>query len=84
MIETRYTVAEIDRIRAAGGCMCRLQGYGTTYNQADRQKEIEERARTYLIGGVTADEVEAHWKEIDAAFNKALQEDYERRRKPGA
>lgn len=66
-MERRYTVAEIDDLRR----MCDLRFlFGTTYpsnetrwshsyQAGERERAVEEMVRTYLLAGITADDIRA-------------------------
>lgn len=72
-ITRKYSVSEIDLMRALLPNIMfptiwwsRSSGHtaGGSYNQTDRQKEIEERLRTYLMAGVSLEELEEESREV--------------------
>jgi len=70
MKERSYTVAEIDRMREAISCEWlygmkiskhRMRKGGTIsrgYNEVERTKCVEEMLRTYMLAGVSPEELE--------------------------
>lgn len=54
--QKRYTLDEIDRMRAAVGNMFPM---GVPYRQSERTVEIEARLRTYMANGTDPDELAA-------------------------
>ena len=59
MSEHRYSIAEIDRMRAALRAIVNNEWPGRNWGQAERD-EAEDRLRTYMLNGTTPDELEAH------------------------
>ena len=73
MSERKYTVSEIDQLRSAVRLRCI---FGTSnskhwlhayyaHNSQDMDKRIEEQLRTYMIAGITADDI---YKEDDPEY----------------
>ena len=76
MTERRYTVGEIDNLRAA--CEMRFF-YGTTapredfsasYDPNEKNKAVEEMVRTYMLAGITADDIRKADDEATARFTE--------------
>ena len=67
MGERAYTVSEIDALRSA--CRDRviwgttnsdyMRGMSGSYREADMVKSAEEMVRTYMLAGITADQIYA-------------------------
>lgn len=55
--EQKYSIHEIDRMRAAIATAIQSPGL---YNDADRAAAIEDRLRTYMQNGTTPEELEAN------------------------
>lgn len=57
MGECRYTVAEIDRMRAAVRRAC-MPKAPWSYDPVHLSKEVEEKLRTYMLNGTMPEELE--------------------------
>ena len=57
MVERKYSVAEIDRMRRALERICTPTNRG--YFPAEVEKRVEERLRTYMQNGTDPEELEA-------------------------
>ena len=72
-----YTLAEIDQMRAAVAEF--LYDPYASYNLHERSVLIEERVRTYMMAGVSADELNAQATELNKQRRAHAREVYKRK-----
>lgn len=79
-MERKYSVAEIDALRRAVDNQYlwgrysgpRGDGCSGSFKETDKAKVVEERVRTYMLAGITAEDLLAEEKERDRAHDEMM------------